>query len=282
MGIKFNNVCYSYDEPIISSKVALKDININLEEEKIHGIVGNSGSGKTTLACLINALIVPSSGSIEIDKYIIKKNVKMNNINEFRFNVGLVYQNPEDQFFESTVRKELEFGMIHFKYKLKYMNRRICEALTMVGLDESYLDLNPSKLSSSEKRKIAIASVLTFNPKILILDEPTIGLDNHSKKKLIMLIKKLKDRYHKTIIICTKDVNMLYPFVDNIVILNKGQVLVEGTKDEVYKHLSLLNTNHINVPEIVLFISKAINNKGVKLGRNTDVKDLIKDVYRNV
>ncbi len=282
MEVEFSNVRYIYNQNTPLEKTALNDISITLNENKIHGIIGPSGSGKTTLVELINALLLPTKGMVTVGDFAIKPRKMPFNVNKLRFNVGLVFQFPEEQFFNSTVKKEIGFAMTYFQYKVKEIDKRVVDALKMVGLDESYLDRNPFYLSNGEKRKIAIASILVFNPQVIILDEPTVGLDYHGKKMLIKNIRMLRDKYNKTIIICTHDVDMLYPLVDNIIVLNKGQVLLEGNREEVFNQTSVLAANNIKIPRIVEFINKVNNKKGIKLPSRTDIKDLIKDIYRHV
>lgn len=282
MEVKFDNVSYIYNENTSFAKKALSAINLEFHEGRIYGIIGPSGSGKTTLVELINGLVLPTDGELKVGKYILKKGIRIPDINKLRFNVGLVFQCPEEQFFQSTVKKEIAFGMKYFNYKVNSIDKRVNDVLEMVGLSKNYLDLNPFHLSSGEKRRVAIASILVFNPEIVILDEPTVGLDSFGKKKLITLVKKLKERYGKTVIICTHDVDMVYKIADNIIALDKGEIVVEGDKHDVFKHISLLRSHHIKIPRIVEFEHKVITEKGIKLGRYTDIKDLIKDIYRNV
>ena len=172
MEVKFNHVFYVYNEKTPLSKMVLGDINTTFKEGKITGIMGKSGSGKTTLIELINALIIPTKGNIQVGSRVISKTRKIKNINNLRYKIGLVFQVPEEQFFCKTVKEEIEFGMKYFKKSVKSIEKHVSDALIMMGLDDSYLNRNPFTLSSGEMRKVAIASVLAFNPKIIILDEP--------------------------------------------------------------------------------------------------------------
>jgi energy-coupling factor transport system ATP-binding protein len=282
MEIKINNVNHIYHESTPFANTALEGINLTFEEERIIGIIGKSGSGKTTLVELLNALLIPTEGTIDIENFNIKKGMKLDNINDLRRKVGLVFQFPEEQFFNPTVREEVSFALKYFRYRNDRIHKQVSEALSMVGLDDNYLERNVFNLSGGEKRKVAIASVMVFNPKIVILDEPTIGLDYKSKKKLMQLVKKLKDRYHKTIIIVSHDVDMLNIIADDIVVMDKGKVISSGPKNEVFKNTSLFRQYGLMLPKIVEFTGKVITEKGVILGRYTDVKDLIKDIYRHV
>lgn len=282
MEIKFKNVSYTYDKVNYEKKEVLKDINLTFAEEKITGIVGKSGSGKTTLLELIDALLLPSSGRIQVGNFIIEKGKKMKDLNSLRFQVGLVFQFPEDQIFESTVRAELEMGLKFYQYKINQMEERIKDALKMVGLDESYLERNPSSLSHGEKRKIAIASVLIINPSVLILDEPTIGLDPESKKSMMKLLRLLKNRFHKTILIVSHDTDFLLSVVDEMVVLHNRQVVMQGDKYTVFKEIKKLKQYGVQVPKLIAFSDFVLQKKHVRLGYRDEIKDLMKDIYRHV
>lgn len=282
MEINFNEVSYIYNEGLPISNKAIDNISLTLKENKIYGVIGTSGSGKTTFLQLINNLLIPSNGNITINNFILKKNNKITNINDLRKNIGFVFQFPEEQFFETTVEKEISFALNNFNYKKDKMKEQIINVLKMLGLNESYLDKNPFLLSNGEKRKIAIASILVYNPKILIFDEPTIGLDYKNKKALIELIRKLNTKYKKTIIIVSHDVDMLYSLVDDIIIMEKGKIIANNNKKEVFKNITFLENHKISIPKIVLFSRKVLEKKNIKLGDYEDIKDLIKAVYRNV
>ncbi len=282
MEIKFENVGYIYNEKTPLAKEVLKDLNIEIKPNQINAIIGKSGSGKTTIIEMINALIIPTTGRIKVDNFLIEPEKRIVNIELLRFQVGLIFEFPEEQFFNSTVEKEISFGLKTFKYKTDEINKRVKNALQMVGLDESYLSRNPHTLSSGEKRKVAIASILVFNPKVIIFDEPTVGLDSNSKNNLIRLIKMLKNKYHKTIVIVSQDVDFLHKLVDYIFVLSDKKIILEGNKYEVFSQVEKLKEHGIGVPKIIEFTHKILVNKGVKMGYRDEIKDLIKDIYRHV
>ncbi|MDD2435040.1 MAG: ATP-binding cassette domain-containing protein [Bacilli bacterium] len=282
MEIKFDSVYYTYNQRTPLNKKVLNNLNVEFKKDKVNGIIGKSGSGKTTMIELINALLVPTSGKVSINKFINKNGKKIKDVNKLRRQVGLVFQFPEEQFFNKTVKKELLFGIKYLNYQTKNSDKRCSDALKMVGLDDSYLDRNPFTLSSGEKRKVAIASILIFNPKVIILDEPTIGLDSISKNNLIKLIKMLKNKYHKTIIIVSHDVDMLHQICDYIYVINNGEVVMEGTKYEVFSNPDELTKYGIKCPKIMEFSNKVLAKKNIKIGYRDDIMDLIKDVYRHV
>ncbi|HIS90416.1 MAG TPA: ATP-binding cassette domain-containing protein [Candidatus Faecisoma merdavium] len=280
MEVKFNHVFYVYNEKTPLSKMVLGDINTTFKEGKITGIMGKSGSGKTTLIELINALIIPTKGNIQVGSRVISKTRKIKNINNLRYKIGLVFQVPEEQFFCKTVKEEIEFGMKYFKKSVKSIEKHVSDALIMMGLDDSYLNRNPFTLSSGEMRKVAIASVLAFNPKIIILDEPTIGLDNKSKENLIKIIKLLKNRYKKTIIVVSNDTDLLLKISDNVILLDKGKIILEGNKYDVFKQD--ISKYGLKRPKIIEFEQLVLEKKGIKIGYRDDINDLMKDVYRYV
>lgn len=282
MEIKFNDVSYTYDKVNYQKKEILENINLSFLEGKITGIVGKSGSGKTTMVELIDALLLPSSGNIQVGDFIIDKSKKMKNVNEFRFQVGLVFQFPEEQIFNSTVREELEMGLKFYHYKMDKIQERTIDALKMVGLDASYLDKNPFTLSHGEKRKVALASILIINPNVLILDEPTIGLDAESKHDLMKLIRVLKNRFHKTILIVSHDTDFLLPLVDEIVVLHDKHIVMQGDKYSVFKQVKKLKQYGVKVPQIIEFSDKVLRKKNIRIGYRDEIKDLMKDIYRYV
>lgn len=284
MEIKFNDVNYIYNKNSSIKNEVLKNINVKFSEGEITSIIGRSGSGKTTIAELMNALLYPSEGNINIGSYLltsrgIKNNKKINNL---RVNVGLVFQFPEEQFFNMTVKEEISFGMKYFNYKTKDIDKRVSDALKMVGLDDNYLERNPFTLSNGEKRKVAIASIIAFNPKVIILDEPTIGLDSISKKNLLQLIRKLKQRLNKTIILISHDIELVHQVSDYVIVLDKGNVITEGDKYSVFKQEEMLKKYGIKVPKIIEFSNKVLDKKGIKIGYRDEMNDLIKDIYRYV
>ena len=282
MEIVFENVSYSYLAGTPLQVDALKDISTIIKSNEINAIIGPSGSGKSTMIEMINGLILPTKGIVHVGKHRLRNNIRIVNSNRLRFDIGVVFQNPEEQFFCKTVKKEIEFGMKYFEYKIDQIEKRTKDALKMVGLDESFLNRDPFKLSGGEKRRVAIASVLAFNPEVIIFDEPTNGLDTTSKDMLIKLIKLLKTKYKKTIIVVSHDVDTLYKFVDNVIILSNGRILSEGNKYEVFKNIDYLTENGVKVPQIVEFIDKVKNKTGKYLGDIDDINDLIKEIYQNV
>lgn len=276
MEVIFRNVSFSYNKGLENEKQALKNINLCLDSNLIHGIIGPVGSGKSTMLELMNGITKPTSGEVVIGEYELTKNNF--DFNKFRYDVGLVYQFPEKQFFCSSVGEEIAFSEKVFEPKNKDVKSKVIKVLKMVGLDESYLNRSPFSLNGGEKRRVAIASVLISNPKLLVLDEPTIGLDNNSKKRLMKLLRGLRTKYSKTIVIVTHDVDMLYEIVDNVVVLNKGEIVKEGSKLEVFSNVSLLDENNTPVPNVIRVEKLIYDKTGIDLGHVSGINELVRAV----
>lgn len=278
MEIAFNNVTYKENVRTPLEKTYLKNFSYTFTSGKVYSIIGDSDSGKEKIGLLINAVNKPLIGTIKIGKYL-NDGKYIKNINGLRMNVGYLKENPNEFLFNKTVKSELEFGLKYFKYKLNKKNIRISEALKLVGLNEEYLKRRIDSLNISEKKKVSLASILIFNPGVIILEEPSMFLNYRDNEKLIKLIKLLKDKYNKTIILISKDTNLSYKVSDEIILLNKGSIVYAGNKS-ILEDEKVLNNINVDVPEIVKFIN--ISNKfDAKLTYTSNILDLIKEVYRN-
>lgn len=259
MAIVFNKVSY---------KDKLKNISYTFEEGKITSVLSVSGNGKTLFSYILSGLIKDYTGEV-INSY------------EGR-NMGYVFQNPEESFIFNNVREEISFGLKKYNYKIDMLDKRIEDSLKMVGLDNSYLDRNPFDLSSGEKCLLALGVVLSLNPKLLIIDEPTLYLDNKNMEYLIKLIKKLKNNYHKTIIIFTSDIEFAIRLTDNYVILKNGKICSNGTSKDLLNNIPRLKSSGIEIPRIIEFINVVNKKKNINLDMTFDIKELMKDIYRHV
>lgn len=278
MEITFNNVTYKENVRTPLEKTYLKNFSYTFTSGKVYSIIGDSDSGKEKIGLLINAVNKPLIGTIKIGKYL-NNGKYIKNINGLRMNVGYLKENPNEFLFNKIVKSELEFGLKYFKYKLNKKNIRISEALKLVGLNEEYLKRRIDSLNISEKKKVSLASILIFNPSVIIIEEPSIFLNYRDNEKLIKLIKLLKDKYNKTIILISKDTNLSYKVSDEIILLNKGSIVYAGNKS-ILEDEKVLNNINVDVPEIVKFIN--ISNKfDANLTYTSNILDLIKEVYRN-
>lgn len=259
MELKLNKVSY---------KDIIKNISYEFEEGKITSVISSSGSGKTILSYLISGIEKPTSGEV-INTCIGRE-------------LGYIFQNAEESFIFSTVREELIFGLRKYNYKVDTIEKRINDSLKMVGLPIEYLDRSPFELSSGEKELLSIAVVLSFNPKLIIIDDPTIYLDNKREEYLTKLLKKLKNNYHKTILIFSSDVEFISKVTDNYIILKNGKVTSQGTNKELLTSSDKIQKAGIEIPPIINFISTVKKKKNIELEPTFDIKELMKDIYRNV
>ena len=269
MEIILKNVTYSY-----KSKRLLDKINLNIESNKITGITGDA---KSVLCDILDGTTNITSGDIVVgDIALIKENLKV-----IRKTVSKIYQNYEDQFFTSNVRQEIYFLISRLSYKPSNINKKMIQSVEMVGLKKEVLDKEINTLTTGEKKLLQIAVSIIFNPDIIIFDEPFVELDRINTKKIINLIKTLKDKYNKTVIIASNNINLLYEITDNIIVLRKGHVLLNGNTTTIYQDPNMLKDKDVELPDLVRFTLLA-KKKKIKLSYHKDIRDLIKDVYKHV
>lgn len=267
MAITFKSLSYIYDEGMPYAHHALKDINLNIEEGKITAIIGKTGSGKSTLVEHLNALLVPSSGSLEIEDTTIVPGKKNKGLKALRKKVGLVFQFSEYQLFEETILKDVAFGPKNYGASEQEAIAKAKLALKMVGIDESYYETSPFDLSGGQKRRIAIAGILALEPKIIVLDEPTAGLDPKGSQEMIDLFIKLNKKAGITVILVTHDNEIVYNYADNTVLMADGEVKYSGNTLELFNDKEKVKEFNILEPKI-LSVKNALNDKGFKIPSN--------------
>lgn len=272
MAITFKSLSYIYDEGMPYAHHALKDINLNIEEGKITAIIGKTGSGKSTLVEHLNALLVPSSGSLEIEDTIILPGKKNKGLKALRKKVGLVFQFSEYQLFEETILKDVAFGPKNYGASEQEAIAKAKLALKMVGIDESYYETSPFDLSGGQKRRIAIAGILALEPKIVVLDEPTAGLDPKGSQEMIDLFVKLNKKAGITVILVTHDNEIVYNYADNTVLMADGEVKYSGNTLELFNDKEKVKEFNILEPKI-LSVKNALNEKGFKIPSNVRTID---------
>ena len=263
MSITFREVEHIYSENTPFAYHALKGVNLKITDQSFTAIIGQTGSGKSTLIQHINALLLPTSGSINIDEYLITATDKPSKLKPLRKKAGLVFQFPEYQLFEETIEKDIIFGPMNFGVSEEEAKKIAHNVLKTVGLDESYLNKSPFDLSGGQKRRVAIAGILAMNPDILILDEPTAGLDPQGTNEMMSLFKRINES-GKTIILVTHDMNHVLQYCDEVVVMNHGKVEKHDTVTNVFKDSEYLNSLGIDLPIITNFIIK-LNNQGFNL-----------------
>lgn len=272
MAITFKSLSYIYDEGMPYAHHALKDINLNIEEGKITAIIGKTGSGKSTLVEHLNALLVPSSGSLEIEDTIILPGKKNKGLKALRKKVGLVFQFSEYQLFEETILKDVAFGPKNYGASEQEAIAKAKLALKMVAIDESYYETSPFDLSGGQKRRIAIAGILALEPKIIVLDEPTAGLDPKGSQEMIDLFVKLNKKAGITVILVTHDNEIVYNYADNTVLMADGEVKYSGNTLELFNDKEKVKKFNILEPKI-LSVKNALNDKGFKIPSNVRTID---------
>ena len=260
MSIKIENLVHVYMPKSPFEKVALDNVNIEINDNEFVALIGHTGSGKSTLIQHMNGLLKPTSGRIIVDgQDITKPGIKLTDI---RKKVGLVFQYPEYQLFEETIEKDIEYGPRNLGLEQEEITRRVKSAMKMVGLDyELYRNKSPFDLSGGQKRRVAIAGVIAMEPKILILDEPTAGLDPKGRDDILEQIKKLHDEYKMTIILVSHSMEDVGKLAGRIIVMKNGIVALEGTPAKVFKEVSTLEGIGLAVPQVT-YLMRALKEKG--------------------
>ncbi|MCG8484550.1 MAG: energy-coupling factor transporter ATPase [Clostridia bacterium] len=265
MSIKIENLKHIYNEGMPYETVALDNVNIEIYETEFIAVIGHTGSGKSTLVQHLNGLLKPKSGRIWINGFdITDKKVKMS---EVRQKVGLVFQYPEYQLFEETVYKDIAFGPTNLGISEDEIKERVYEAINQVGLDyEAVKDKSPFELSGGQKRRVAIAGVIAMKPEVLILDEPTAGLDPKGRAETMEMLKALHTQEKNTIILVSHNMGDVAQYADKIIVMEKGSVVLNGKPKEIYKHIELLEKIGLGVPPVMKLMHQLKKN-----GKDVDV-----------
>ncbi len=248
MSIILNHVNYIYDEDTAMAHPALIDINLKIPDGQFIGLIGHTGSGKSTLIQHLNGLIAPSSGNVFFDNEDI--NDRGYDKKKLRANVGLVFQYPEHQLFETDCFKDVCFGPKNLGLSQKEVELRAFEALEQVGFDKEYFYQSPFDLSGGQKRRVAIAGVLAMKPRVLILDEPTAGLDPKGREDILNLISGLHEKMNITIILVSHSMEDVADYVERIIVMNKGRVVYDDVPKEVFSHYKELEEIGLAVPQV--------------------------------
>ena len=253
--IKAENVNYIYQQGMPFERQALYDVNIEIEDGSLVALIGHTGSGKSTLIQHFNALVKPTSGKIIING--IDVTAPKADLRLVRKTVGLVFQYPEHQLFEETVYKDIAFGPKNMGFSDEKIDKRVRESAALVGLKEKHLMRSPFDLSGGQKRRVAIAGVLAMNPKVLILDESTAGLDPKGRDEILATIKKLHEENKEMIIIfVSHSMEDVAKTAERVIVMNDGHVEMQGTVAEVFAQAEHLQKIGLNVPQVTLLTDK--------------------------
>ena len=261
MGIILDNVSYTYQEGTPFASAALSDVSLTIEDGSYTAIIGHTGSGKSTILQLLNGLLVPTEGSVRVFDTLITSTSVNKQIRQIRKQVGLVFQFAENQIFEETVLKDVAFGPQNFGVSVEEAEAIAREKLALVGIEESLFERSPFELSGGQMRRVAIAGILAMEPKILVLDEPTAGLDPIGRKELMTLFKKL----HQdgiTIVLVTHLMDDVAEFADQVYVMEKGKLVKSGKPSLVFQNVEFMEKIQLGVPKITRFAQR-LANRGV-------------------
>lgn len=278
MSIKLEHLNYVYSQGTAYEKQALKDICLEIPDGEFVGIIGHTGSGKSTLIQHFNGLIKATSGAL----YYNGENIYSEgyNMRELRNQVGLVFQYPEHQLFEVDVLTDVCFGPKNQGLSKEECEKRALEALKLVGLKEKYYKSSPFELSGGQKRRVAIAGVLAMEPKLLILDEPTAGLDPKGRDEILDQIKRIHEENHITIILVSHSMEDVAKYVGRIIVMNQGEAMYDGTPKEVFSHYKELEKVGLAAPQVT-YIMNALAEKGFNVSTGaTTIEEATEEIFR--
>ena len=252
MSIKIENLYYTYMNGGSFEKNALQDINIEIADGEFIGIIGHTGSGKSTLIQHFNGILIPTKGRVIINNI----DTSQKNLKELRQLVGIVFQYPEHQLFEETVKKDIAFGLIKQGLSEEEIDRRVSASLESVGLNDTILDKSPFELSGGQKRRVAIAGVIAMMPKILVLDEPTAGLDPSGRDEIFGYIKRLHKDFNMTIILVSHSMEDIAKLTNRVIVMNKGTIFMDKPSNEVYADPEGLEKIGLSAPQITYLMKR--------------------------
>lgn len=276
MPISFEHVGYVYSKGTPYEYQALKDVCLDIEEGKITAVIGQTGSGKSTLVQHLNALLLPESGEVHILDRVIKAGDKPKQLKSLRKEVGLVFQFPEYQLFEETVLKDVAFGPKNFGASEEEAKKKAKQALKMVGLSEEYYERSPLELSGGQKRRVAIAGILAMDPQILVLDEPTAGLDPQGTEAMMKLFHALNHTYGKTILIVTHDMEQVFRYCDRVVVMEDGGVRIHTDKDTFFSDPEACRKMNI-LPPVLIRMKELLKANGFEVADDIITEDALAD-----
>ena len=263
MQISLKNVSYTYNYKTPYAREVLKDINLKIDEGSYTVIVGKTGSGKSTLIEHINGLLLPTKGEVAVDNILItnpqskkERRELAKKLKILRQDVAVLFQFSEQQLFETSVLKDIIFAPLNYGVEEEKAISKAKELIKLVGLDESYLDKSPFELSGGEMRKVALCGILALEPKVLILDEPTVALDYQSREEIMAMVKRLKEEFDMTIVLVTHNMDYVLEYADKVFVLKNGEISFEGKVEDLFLNEQVLKENSLELPEVLKFYKK--------------------------
>ncbi|KGX89328.1 energy-coupling factor ABC transporter ATP-binding protein [Pontibacillus marinus] len=256
MQISFKNVSYIYQPKTPFEYKALQDLSFTIPSGSFVAVIGHTGSGKSTLLQHLNGLLAPTHGEVEIGDYKIQADEKNKQLKSLREQVGVVFQYPEHQLFEETVYKDIAFGPTNFGVEKDEIDDRVERTIDSVGLSSDMLERSPFDLSGGQMRRVAIAGVLAMEPSVLVLDEPTAGLDPRGQREMMDMFYQLHRDQQLTTVLVTHSMEDALAYADYVLVMDQGQLYMEGEPLEVFHQKEALNDVGLDVPEIIEFITK--------------------------
>ena len=282
MSITFEKVSHIYSDGTPYRFVALSDVDLDIVEGKMTAIIGQTGSGKSTLVQHLNGLLLPSSGKLTVLEHVIEAGSHPKGLKALRGKVGLVFQFPEYQLFEETVLKDIAFGPKNFGFSEQEAIEKARNAMKLVSLGKEFEEKSPLELSGGQKRRVAIAGILAMDPQVLVLDEPTAGLDPQGTIQMMELFRELNQKYNKTVLIVTHDMEQVFHYCDRVIVMSKGNVHTHTTCKEFFQDSSLCNSLAI-LPPALIRMKDALKEKGFKLDYDIeDIEELAKQIAGEV
>ena len=248
--VKFESLSYIYAKDMPYATTAIEDIDLEIAKGKITAIIGKTGSGKSTLIQHLNALLLPTKGKLVIEDHVIEADKKATDLKALRKKVGLVFQFSEYQLFEETILKDVAFGPKNFGLSEEEAIKKAKEALKLVGLDETYYTRSPLDVSGGQKRRAAIAGILAIEPEIIVLDEPTAGLDPYVRNQLLNLLKKMQ-KSGVTILLVSHSMEEVANYADRVVVFNSGRICMDGSPEEVFADKEKIRKAGLEMPQVM-------------------------------
>lgn len=280
MSIKIENLTYVYMPKTPFEKKALDNVSLEIEDGEFLAVIGHTGSGKSTLIQHLNGLLKPASGKIYVDGTdITDKDTKLVDI---RKKVGLVFQYPEYQLFEETIAKDIAYGPTNLGLNEDEILRRVKKSMEMVGLDyDEYKDISPFELSGGQKRRVAIAGVIAMEPNVLILDEPTAGLDPAGRDDILEQIKFLHEKYNMTIILVSHSMEDVGKLAEKIIVMNDGHIELQGKPKDVFREIDTLERIGLAVPQVT-YLMRELKRKGFNVSEDIFTVEKAKSELLNI